>query len=485
MNALPAVSIDPVAQLCPSAGSTTVTATVNPTTASPYTFNWTSSTGLNLNETQQTVDNSTSSVIASFSADCDKTYTVGLNIVDNKGCTAIAEPISVVVKDEAAPVIGDIADITAEAVGSNCSYKMPNLSAVVLEATRDSECGFAGNDTSFVNQSVPAGTVYLQQAQEQTIVVTVTVKDDCGNTASKDVNVIIPANMFTAGITASVNPVCYGGSTTVSVTGTDNVQGVHYAWTPAAADASSVTVDNLTETTTYMVTVSDANGCSVDLNTTVTVNNLPVVTVNDDKVCYGQGTAHLTATVTGAEPFQYVWKNGSGAIIEGETDATLTIVNETVPQTYTVEVTDHNGCKNTGIGSLSFDTIPNIEVSAENPAVCANSSLRLTATRGETYVWEAPDGVTLSATTGSSVNFSAAAAGSYTVSVTGTVGNGERPADGGYYLLRCRPKNLSEPTDHQIDCHRRIYLSMDLSGKQSTICRCNDGWYLYGDRQRQ
>ena len=425
VNPLPAVAISPVAQLCPSAGSTPITAEVTTTTATPYTFSWNASTGLTLSV--QTDNAATSQVTASFAPACSSSYTVNLNIEDAKGCTATAEPVTITVKDEAAPEIGTIADVTATAAG-NCQYVMPNLSATVLAVTQDNVCGYTGNAVTFVSQSVPAGTSYTQTTSQQTIVVNVVVKDACGNTANKDVNVIIPANDFTATITDPY-AICYGAdATTITVTPSNASGTVTYNWSSSTSESYIISNNVITVTptanTTYNVTATDGNGCTVELNTTVTVNALPVVTVSNATVCNGQGTAELVATVTGAEPFTYVWKDANNQTV-GENNATLTLVNPAVAQDYTVTVTDDHGCVNSGTGHLSLDTIPNIQITNTLPAeVCANSTLQLTADKGETYVWEAPTGVTLSATTGASVNFSATTAGQYTVTVTGTNSNG-------------------------------------------------------------
>ena len=66
-----------------------------------------------------------------------------------------------------------------------------------------------------------------------------------------------------------------------------------------------------TATTVYTVTAEDANGCKDTETVTITVNDLPEVTVTgDDEICEGE-SSELTANVVGGTAgFTYLWSNG-------------------------------------------------------------------------------------------------------------------------------------------------------------------------------
>ena len=126
--------------------------------------------------------------------------------------------------------------------------------------------------------------------------------------------------------------------------------------------------------------VGSGPGCFAR-DTQIVVVDQVVVSVNNDSIC-GNDTAILKATVTsGIAPFTYLWSNGK---------ITDTIhVNQS--GTYTVMVTDDEGCNNTAIGKVVI--AGGITVSAGNDTtVCAGSSVILTATASGgaspyTYKW--------------------------------------------------------------------------------------------------
>ena len=93
----------------------------------------------------------------------------------------------------------------------------------------------------------------------------------------------------------------------------------------------------------YTVTGTTANGCTDTDVVQVTVNALPTVDLGEDTVtCANYGPITLNA---GAGFANYQWNN----------NATTATTNAQVTGTYSVTVTDQNGCEGTDAISVTFD----------------------------------------------------------------------------------------------------------------------------------
>ena len=178
--------------------------------------------------------------------------------------------------------------------------------------------------------------------------------------------------------------VCDGGSVLLQAIG-----GTSFVW----EDGTATNVRTVTPatTTTYTVTVSNTYGCTNTKSITVTVNPLPVVTMTgNNSICEGQST---TLFVSGGTT--YYWNNGSHA-------SRITV---STAGTYSVTVTDANGCSSNGSVELIVHTPPTITINGRTE-LCQGGSTTLTAAGGSSYVWNS------GATTQS---ITASYAGSYSV----------------------------------------------------------------------
>ncbi len=208
---------------------------------------------------------------------------------------------------------------------------------------------------------------------------TVTIIDGSGCTAmaTVDVGAAPPLN-----ISLSSTPVTTCGAADGAATVTIN-QGqppLTIAW---STGASTAMISGLAGGT-YSVTVTDGNGCTS--NGSVLVIEPPAVTVTvtaTDTVCAGEATGMATAMISGGTtPFTYSWNTG---------ETTPTIDN--LPAgTYSVTVTDANGCQATGSATIAeapqiVATITGTEI------VCgpgATGEATVTATGGTppySYTW--------------------------------------------------------------------------------------------------
>ncbi len=146
---------------------------------------------------------------------------------------------------------------------------------------------------------------------------------------------------------------------------------------------------------TYIVTVTDVNGCEASVSHELTVGTAPVpVVAGTTTAC--DGTATLNA---GAGFTSYVWSNG----VTGQE----IIVN--ADGSYTVTVTDLNGCVGEDTILIAIPTPPQLTISGDN-FVCT----------GDSTIFSIPDTFpqTLWSTGASTAAIQVSQEGSYSVTVT-------------------------------------------------------------------
>jgi hypothetical protein len=128
------------------------------------------------------------------------------------------------------------------------------------------------------------------------------------------------------------------------------------------------------ETTTYIVTVTDANGCTGTKSVTVTVTkSLTVSIAGDTEICYGESTT-LTASGTGT----FLWNTGA-------TSASLT-VSPLVTTTYSVTVTGESGCTGSASVVVEVNPLPEVRITGKTE-ICEGECTTLTASGGVAYFW--------------------------------------------------------------------------------------------------
>ena len=198
------------------------------------------------------------------------------------------------------------------------------------------------------------------------------------------------------------NILCNGATTgaiTLAVTG--GTGAYTYNW------GSGVTTLNRSSLAagTYTVTVTDANSCTASLSTTITQPTaLSASLALTNLTCNGSanGVVNLTAS-GGTSPYTYLWSNG----------ATTEDLSGRAAGSYSVTVTDANGCTKTASGTLTQPNVLTLSSSTVTPTCFGslNGSINLTVSGGTTaytYAWS--NGATTE-------DLSSLAAGTYTVLV--------------------------------------------------------------------
>lgn len=210
-----------------------------------------------------------------------------------------------------------------------------NGASTTLNASSGQSYNWSNNATTqSINITPSTNTIYT---------VTVTTTNGCTASSSKTVNVLSAPTITFNGNTN----ICAGQSTIISAYGGENCS---YVWSNGLGSGSSKTVAP-TSSTTYVVTVTGANGCSSVSAITVNVNPTPSALISGStSICLGQSML-LTATGGGT----YLWNNNSTA-----DNITISPTSNSI---YTVTVTSNNGCTSSdthtvAINSLSGTAVP-------------------------------------------------------------------------------------------------------------------------------
>lgn len=229
-------------------------------------------------------------------------------------------------------------------------------------------------------------------------IVTVTDASNCQSTASVSVS---QPDSVSANITST--PVsCFNGTDGGLVcTSGGGVGNFSYQWTTGA---SIPTVTGL-GAGNYCVTVTDANGCSTSVCSTLTNPvELTASTVSTDATCFGSTNGKVTLTASGGTgTLTYLWSNS----------AATANLNNVAANNYTVTVTDTKGCTITASATVAqptaltatTDCLPTILGQATGSATVAAQG----GTAPYTYSWS-------NSTTGSTA--SNLSSGIFTVTVT-------------------------------------------------------------------
>jgi gliding motility-associated-like protein len=181
----------------------------------------------------------------------------------------------------------------------------------------------------------------------------VTVKDANNCTTTVNVNITQPSAPLAASIEDQTNVLCYGnatGSVTIGVTGGTTA----YQYQLGSGVFGSSNVFSGLAAGAYVVTVKDANGCTTTVNVNITQPSAPlsVSITGSDNVCPTFATGTATAAAAGGTPgYNYVWNT-----IPQQTGATATGL---AIGTYTVTVTDTNGCQASTSVTISNNPKPN------------------------------------------------------------------------------------------------------------------------------
>jgi gliding motility-associated-like protein len=350
---------------CFGGSNATASATVTGGT-SPYTYAW-------------TPGGQTTSSVTGLTAG---SYTV--TVTDHTGCTitsliTITQPTQVTVTT--APPVNELCN-----GGSNGS---------------DLATG-SGGTGPYIYAWTPGGQTNANATGLSAGTYTVTAKDANGCTGTASVTITQPTALT---CTTTTNPATCGnsdGSATATPAGGTGTY--TYSWSPGGqtgAIASNISAG------TYTVTVKDANGCTVTVTAAVANTGGASVTItNTNELCNGGSNATANTTVSGGtSPYTYAWTGG-------QTNANATGLTA---GSYTVTVTDANGCVATASVTITQPPLLTVTTGAPVNVLCnggTNGSVASAVVGGTgayTYSWTSGQ---------TNANATGLSAGTYTVTVT-------------------------------------------------------------------
>ena len=308
----------------------------------PYIFTWDNGLGEGRNQSVNPITTTTYTVTVTDALNCTATATLTITVNPN-------------------PEVSITTDRDTICAGENA-----NLSAT----------GSGGLPPYSFNWSDGSSGANPTVSPTETTIYTVTITDEngCTNVSAPLTIVVNPRPEVSAD--ANRSTICEGDSTLIFAVATGGTEPYSYEWDNGLGNGSSHIVTP-PATTTYNVTVTDANGCTNTASVTVTVTPGLDVSISTDaennQVCEGNA-ATLTANVSnGVAPFRYNWDNDLPA------EATVTIM-PLVTTTYSVTVTDAVGCIGEATLTITVNPNPEVSITTDRDTICAGENANLSAT---------------------------------------------------------------------------------------------------------
>jgi len=250
---------------------------------------------------------------------CFESY--GVVILDNPNCIqdpCVATPFNITNEPDQIVCAGESAILTASSGTSYAWSPSTGLSASDI-----------ANPTAMPTETI-------------TYTVTVTRADGC--TATDDITITVATPP--TGSAGANQTICAGTSVTLNASG-----GVSYNWSPDNSLSNlniATPVATPSTTTTYTVSIADANQCTTLETITITIADDLSISLGDDMVICSEDEPTLTAS----GGVGYVWSP-----IEGLDDATspTPTVSISTTTTYCVTVTNAEGCLGTDCITVQVD----------------------------------------------------------------------------------------------------------------------------------
>ncbi|MBK7010956.1 MAG: choice-of-anchor D domain-containing protein [Saprospiraceae bacterium] len=248
---------------------------------------------------------------------------------------------------------------------------------------------------------------------------TVTVTDANGCTKTASATITQPTDILTS--TMQVNSSCFGGSNgSINLSVSGGTGAYTYDWDNDGAEMVDNDLQDLSGLSagTYTVTVTDANGCTKTASATITQpTDILTSTMQVNSSCFGGNNGSINLSVSGGTgAYSYDWDNDGAEMVDND----LQDLSGLSAGTYTVTVTDANGCTKTASATITQPTDILTSTMQVNSSCFggSNGSINLSVSGGTgayTYDWD-NDGAEM--VDNDLQDLSGLSAGTYTVTVT-------------------------------------------------------------------
>ncbi|MDI3320403.1 gliding motility-associated C-terminal domain-containing protein [Pinibacter soli] len=239
------------------------------------------------------------------------------------------------INSTACRIVSNVVTVTVNAIpptGIGSNSPVCDNNTIKLSANAGKAFAWAGPNSFTSTDQNPTLTAHTVSAG--TYKLTYTDNNSCTNTGSVDV-VVNPLPVINAGQDVAI---CNGESTNLQASG-----GANYVWSPPTALSNTGVANPVaspTQTITYRVSASDANGCIGSDDVIVTVWKNPTANAGPDrKILQGQFIT-LNGQASG-DDISYSWQPATD--ISGESTLQPT-VNPAKDVSYTLVVTSAHNC---------------------------------------------------------------------------------------------------------------------------------------------
>lgn len=299
----------------------------------------------------------------------------------------------------------------------------------ILSTTNPTDCGVADGEAEIdVNGGTIAGDYTYEWSNTAGVIstdqnptnlpsgsITIMVTDDNGCTSSNNITLSDPdgPTLTLDGTASLLDLACFGdenGAITLDVTLNGGATSADFDWNDGmftTQDIADLTVG------TYTVVATDDNDCVASASYEVTQpTEITISGEVENASCIGDSDGSVSITVDGgtvAADYDFNWSDGNGF---SSTDQNITNLSAA---TYTVVVTDDNGCEMSASFNVAepnpISVTPNVTDETEG----SDGAISLTVSGGagkKSYSWTGPDGFT-----STQKNISGLVGGIYTVEI--------------------------------------------------------------------
>jgi gliding motility-associated-like protein len=236
--------------------------------------------------------------------------------------------------------------------------------------------------------------------------------------------------------------ICLGDSVFLNNTVTGDGAPFTYSWSPTtglSCSTCAIPKTSPTADTRYVLTVTNANGCTKTDTIGISVSDLSISTIKQNITCNGAANGSITVNpANGNTPYAYSWNTSPI-----QTTQTISGLN---PGIYSIKVTDAIGCFKTKTDTITQPTLL-VTTKTQTNINCYNQNTgkaKVTASGGTapyTYSWSSGGSTTDSATN--------LATGTYIVTTTDNKGCSKQDT----FVITQPPQLTTSVTKSDVSCN--------------------------------